>query len=134
MQASLSEAEEGLIKKCFERVVSTKESTVNTVRLPGEAMPIQVVVPEIIRRMQEMSAASQGIVGGSRPSTPHEIAINTNHPAIKKILSIKKERGATGFCQASLRHGTSLARHALGEAAHCIHQEKYRLSNEFMRD
>lgn len=85
--------EEDIIKKCFEEAITSREHSIKTVGISTEAMPVQVVMPEAMRRMQDMSAASQGVVNPNIFASPYEVVVNVNHPVMDNLLN-KREAAA----------------------------------------
>ena len=87
----LSKSEEKILLSLFEELVKQRQGHALPVRaesLSEQEKPVSILVPEFMRRMQEM-AASQGTE--QKMPESFEVAINTNHP-----LSIKlaKEKSA----------------------------------------
>ena len=86
-----SSAEEERIKKCFEQAIADPKAQVTTSALSQEAAPVQIILSEIMRRMQDMSVAAQGVLNERAFTAPGEVVINVNHPVFEKMLSIKEE-------------------------------------------
>jgi molecular chaperone HtpG len=84
---ALNEEEKGIVKPIFEKVSEGKGFNVKMEPGTAEDAPLQLTQPEFIRRMMEMQQL-QGQKGGF---DMHELVVNTNHPAIKKLLSEEGE-------------------------------------------
>ena len=85
----LSKSEEKVLVSLFEELVKQRQGHALPVRaeyLSENEKPVSILVPEFMRRMQEM-AASQG-VDQVMPES-FEVAINTNHPLAVKLAKEK---------------------------------------------
>ncbi len=84
----LSESEETSIKENFEKIITDTTKTVSVDSLSPDEFPVSVILPEFMRRMQEMSAANG--MGGMMP-TQYNVVVNGNHSIIQKILKLESQ-------------------------------------------
>ncbi len=86
VEISLSEDEQNTLRDAFKRVLGNDKLNVTVEALPTDEMPVLLVMPEFMRRMQEMSEAQgmdMAMFGGS---PQFNVIINGNHKLIHKIL------------------------------------------------
>ncbi len=86
VEVSLSEDEQNTLKEAFKRVLGNDKLNITVEALPTDEMPVLLVMPEFMRRMQEMSEA-QGMDMAMFGGAPQfNVIINGNHKLIHKIL------------------------------------------------
>ncbi len=86
VEISLSEDEQNTLRDAFKRVLGNDKLNVTVEALPTDEMPVLLVMPEFMRRMQEMSEA-QGMDMNMFGGAPQlNVIINGNHKLIHKIL------------------------------------------------
>ena len=86
VEVSLSEDEQNTLRDAFKRVLGNDKLNVTVEALPTDEMPVLLVMPEFMRRMQEMSEAQgmdMAMFGGS---PQFNVIINGNHKLVHKIL------------------------------------------------
>ncbi len=86
VEISLSEDEQNTLRDAFKRVLGNDKLNVTVEALPTDELPVLLVMPEFMRRMQEMSEAQgmdMAMFGGS---PQFNVIINGNHKLIHKIL------------------------------------------------
>lgn len=86
------------IKEIFEKALNNPNVNIKTQSLkaddPKTTPPAIVLLPEAMRRLQEMTAMMQQQAMGFPEQ--HILAINTNHPLIQNILSLSQGSIVTG--------------------------------------
>ncbi|AGF53370.1 heat shock protein [Synechocystis sp. PCC 6803] len=86
------------IKEIFEKALNNPNINIKTQSLksddPQSTPPAMVLLPEAMRRLQEMTAMMQQQAMAFPEQ--HVLAINTNHPLIKNILSLSQGGIVTG--------------------------------------
>ena len=94
VESILSEEESTSLKELFEKTINDKNNTVTVETLPSDELPVIVTMPEFMRRMKDMAKTGGGggmfMMGGDMPDQ-YNVAINSNHPLIAKILKAEKE-------------------------------------------
>ncbi len=84
------------VKEIFEQALGKPQVTIRTEALKGDAStpPAMVLLPEELRRMQEMSAMFQN----KEVQFPemHTLLVNTNHPLIQNLISLSGGSIITG--------------------------------------
>ncbi len=86
VEISLNEDEQNTLRDAFKRVLGNDKLNVTVEALPTDEMPVLLVMPEFMRRMQEMSEA-QGMDMNMFGGSPQlNVIINGNHKLIHKIL------------------------------------------------
>ncbi len=89
-QSVLSEKEQKTVRKIFEEAVKNRQNiSVQLKPLSPEDPPVLITQPEFMRRMSEI----QALQGGGAQAFPEflNLAVNTNHPLIGKLLKKRKE-------------------------------------------
>jgi molecular chaperone HtpG len=102
------------IKEIFEKALNNPNVNIKTQSLkaddPKTTPPAIVLLPEAMRRLQEMTAMMQQKAMGFPEQ--HILAINTNHPLIQNILSLSQGSIVTGSGDSpSAELATSLCQH-----------------------
>ena len=83
----LSDEESGKLKTVFESAMNNTNMKVEIENLSADALPVTITMEEWMRRMKDMSKMGGGMnFYGSMPDA-YKVAINANHPVIKKILA-----------------------------------------------
>lgn len=94
VESVLSEDESTSLKELFEKAINDKNNTVSVETLPSDEMPVIVTMPEFMRRMKDMAKTGGGggmfMMGGDMPDQ-YNVAVNSNHALISKILKAEKE-------------------------------------------
>lgn len=91
VESVLSEDEQKTIKEIFEKAINDKNIHLSVESLAPDEMPVTITLPEFMRRMKDMAAASGGMaMMGNFPET-YNAVINANHPMISKILKAESE-------------------------------------------
>ncbi|MBC8047108.1 MAG: molecular chaperone HtpG [Fimbriimonadaceae bacterium] len=90
IESVLSEAEQNSVKELFEKIIDQNAGTVVLNAQSPDDNPISVTKPEFMRRMKEMSYSNGMDFAGMMPEQ-YNIVINTNHPAINKLLKLEDE-------------------------------------------
>lgn len=87
--SKLTEEDETKLKPILETAVSNQSFTVNFVSLSEKDQPITITQAEFMRRMKDMSAmgGGGGMMGMGNMPDMYNLAVNSNHPLISKILS-----------------------------------------------
>jgi molecular chaperone HtpG len=87
--SKLTEEDETKLKPILETAVSNSSFTVNFVSLSEKDQPITITQAEFMRRMKDMSAmgGGGGMMGMGNMPDMYNLAVNSNHPLISKILS-----------------------------------------------
>ncbi|GAB4211099.1 MAG: molecular chaperone HtpG [Synechococcales cyanobacterium] len=80
-----------LLAETFKRVINKPKVTIKPQALKSEAVPAMILLPEMMRRLQEMSAVMQQ----KMPDFLDEqtLVINTNHPLIKNLQTMQSTVG-----------------------------------------
>lgn len=89
--SKLSKDDEQKLKPLFEEQVNKEKFTVQFESMSEQEAPIIITQPEFIRRMMEQQKLGGG--GGFYGAFPEmlNITVNANHPAISKLLTLKKK-------------------------------------------
>ena len=90
VESVLSENEKTKVKEIFEKATTGKGVTLNLESLPADEFPVSITQPEFMRRMKEMSSLGGGGFMGKMPEILN-VAINTNHKIIQKLLKAPNE-------------------------------------------
>ena len=85
-ESVLSEAEQNDVKQLFENIIDQNAGTVVVTALAPDDQPVSITRPEFMRRMKEMSYLNGMDFAGSMPDQ-YNLIINSNHPAIGKMLA-----------------------------------------------
>ncbi len=87
----LSEDQKKKVEEAFKEFVGN--NVVQIEALPIDDSPVSIVVPEFMRRWQDMSKVNgQGAMFGNMPMT-YNLVVNGNHPIISKISEEGNENG-----------------------------------------
>lgn len=86
IESVLSEAEQNDVKQLFENIIDQNAGTVVVTALAPDDQPVSITRPEFMRRMKEMSYLNGMDFAGSMPDQ-YNLIINSNHPAIGKMLA-----------------------------------------------
>ncbi|MBL4710708.1 MAG: molecular chaperone HtpG [Flavobacteriales bacterium] len=90
--SKLTEEDQKVLKPVIEGAVSNESFTVNFVSMSEADQPITITQAEFMRRMKDMSAVGGGgMMGMGNMPDMYNLAVNSNHPLISKILSEKDE-------------------------------------------
>lgn len=86
MPSKLTEEEQNKIKPIFEDVAGKEQYTVLFESMSESSMPVQIIRPEFMRRMKDMSLLGGGGMSymGNLPDS-YNLVINSNHVLINKI-------------------------------------------------
>lgn len=88
-ESVLSEDEKKKVEEAFRELVGT--NVVQIEALPADELPASIVMPEFMRRWQDMSKVNgQAGMFGSMPVT-YNLVVNGNHPLIGKIAAEENE-------------------------------------------
>ncbi|NBA84938.1 molecular chaperone HtpG [Emticicia sp. CRIBPO] len=88
-ESVLSEDEKKKVEETFKELVGT--NIVQIEALPTDELPVSIVMPEFMRRWQDMSKVNgQAGMFGSMPVT-YNLVVNGNHPLIGKIANEENE-------------------------------------------
>lgn len=90
VELSLTEEETNKVKEVFENVAGKESNTVTVEALDSKEMPVSIYLPEFMRRMKDMSATMG--MGASNFPDQYTVAVNGNHPIIRKILDAKEDQ------------------------------------------
>ena len=92
--SSLTEEETEGLKTLFGTTTVNPNVEFHTQALGEEQMPVTIIRPEFMRRMQEMQQTGGGMyMGFSMPETL-KVMINTTHPLVKEVAISKDEKMA----------------------------------------
>jgi len=90
--SKLSEEEEKSLKPVIEGVLSKENFTVSFVSMNETDQPMTITQSEFMRRMRDMSAVGGGgMMGMGNMPESYNLAVNSNHPLISKILKESNE-------------------------------------------
>lgn len=84
VESVLSDDEKEKVKTIFETAANNANYTVQVESLSPSDFPVAVTLPEFMRRMKEMSAAS-GMPMGAMPDQ-YNVVVNANHTLTQKLL------------------------------------------------
>lgn len=84
-ESVLNEEQEGVIQELFKQQLVEQAASVKLKPMSPTDLPITIVKPEFMRRMQEMSQMN-GMMGMGNMPDSYEVIVNTNHPVISKLL------------------------------------------------
>ena len=85
LESVLSEDDTKKIQELFEKHIDNNNKTFAVEALSTEDLPVSITMPEFMRRMKDMNAAS-GMPGMGMMPDQYNVIINGNHPIIGKIL------------------------------------------------
>lgn len=90
--SKLTEEDEKVLKPVIEGAISNENFTVNFVSMSEADHPMTITQAEFMRRMKDMSAVGGGgMMGMGNMPDMYNLAVNSNHPLISKILAEKDE-------------------------------------------
>ncbi len=95
LESILTEEQQAKVKEVFEKAIDNKKMTVALEALSTDELPVSIMLPEFMRRMKDMSAAGGGggmSFMGAMPDI-YNVVVNSNHPAVQKILNESSEEG-----------------------------------------
>lgn len=93
MESLLNEDDQKNVQEVFEKAVNNKDRRVALEPMPADELPVTITMPEFLRRMKDMQAMGGGggmSFMGKMPESLN-IAVNSNHPLIQKIINTKEE-------------------------------------------
>jgi len=90
VESVLSEDEIAKVKEIFEKAISNKNMILSVESHAPDEMPVVITQAEFMRRMSEMAKSGGMGFMGNLP-TEINVAVNSNHPIIGKILRSRKE-------------------------------------------
>jgi molecular chaperone HtpG len=90
LESVLSEEESKKIKELFEKNITQGNNTFEVEALSQDDLPVNITLPEFMRRMKEMSMSS-GMGMSNFPDTNH-VVINGNHKMIQSILKAEESK------------------------------------------
>ena len=91
-ESILSEEETNQLQSLFSEVVSMTNNQLSLQPLSPNDAPVVITQPELIRRMKEMSKVSGGMDWYGNMPNMLNVVVNTNHPAIAKLLAANGEQ------------------------------------------
>jgi molecular chaperone HtpG len=91
MPSKLTEDEEKRLKEWVEAAVQSENYKVEIAHLSSNTSPIQIHVPEFMRRMKEMSATGGGYFGMTDMPETYQVVVNANHPLSGALLNTTDE-------------------------------------------
>lgn len=95
----LTQEQEEKVTEIFKKAVQNEQAQIKVESMSAEEMPVTIVVPEFMRRMQEM-AQMQGMPGmGDGLPGMEQIAVNGNHPFIAKVLEAESEEAQASLAK-----------------------------------
>ena len=88
--SKLSDEEKETLKPMIENAVPKQTYTVQLEAMDSNASPFIITVPEVMRRMKEMSASGGGgMMGMGNLPEMYNLVVNTNHELVGEILNTK---------------------------------------------
>ena len=82
----MSETDQTTVKEIFEKMMGESKKAIQLEALPADEMPVSLTQNEFMRRMADMSKMGGGQPWMANMPSTHNVVINTNHPAIAKLL------------------------------------------------
>lgn len=111
-ESLLSAESEKTVQEIFESAINNKDRKVTLEAMSPEELPVSVTQPEFMRRMKDMQAMGGGGGMSFMGNMPEmlQVAVNSNHPLIQKILSasdegVKKDLAKQAYDLALLSQG-----------------------------
>jgi molecular chaperone HtpG len=90
--SKLENAQKDKLKGIIEKFIDKEKFTIVFENLSETEVPFQVLQPEFMRRMKDMSALGGGYMGlGSMPEF-YNLVVNTNHPVMQSVLEQQEEQ------------------------------------------
>lgn len=91
MPSKLSEDQEKKLKENIESMLDKSKFNVKVNSLSSDTAPVQVIVPEFMRRMKEQSMTGGDMMGlGDFPET-YDVIVNSNHPLTETLATSENE-------------------------------------------
>lgn len=90
--AEIAEETQNALKDIFTSATTDPNMQFQAKDMGAEAMPVTIIRPEWMRRMQEMSAMGGGMMGGFQMPETLQVVINTANPHIQKVVDTKDAR------------------------------------------
>jgi len=94
-ESVLNEDQEKVIQDLFAQQMVEEAGNVQLKPMSPTDLPITIVKPELMRRMQEMSGANGMTMMGNFPES-YDVIVNSNHPVISKLLEETDEGKKSG--------------------------------------
>ncbi|MGB3184205.1 MAG: molecular chaperone HtpG [Cyclobacteriaceae bacterium] len=94
-ESVLSENERESLKKIFETALEDRKPNLQIENMASDETPVTIVLPEFMRRMQDMAKTNGGMAMMGGMPNQHNVVINANHPLMGKIIRSKKEEKKT---------------------------------------
>lgn len=89
----LSEEESKKVSELFQTAINRTDMKVEVEALTADEMPVSVTLDEFMRRMKDMAKTGGGMgFYGNLPDN-YKVAVNGNHPLVKRILESEEEEG-----------------------------------------
>jgi len=93
IELSLSEEESKLATELFGKAINRTDMKVEIEALSADELPVSVTLDEFMRRMKDMAKTGGGMgFYGNLPDN-YKVAVNGNHPLVKRILESTEEEG-----------------------------------------
>lgn len=89
-ESVLSEADQESVKELFNGIIDQNAGTVVLTALSPDDQPVSITRPEFMRRMKEMSYLNGMDFAAGMPDQ-YNLVVNTNHPAISKLMTQETE-------------------------------------------
>jgi molecular chaperone HtpG len=86
LESLLSEADQTRVKEVFEKMMGETKKVIQLEALPADELPVSLTQNEFMRRMADMSKMGGGQPWMANMPSTYNVVVNTNHPAIVKIL------------------------------------------------
>lgn len=87
MPSKLSEEQEKQVKEWVESKMEKDKFQIKVDSLSSTSAPLQVIVPEFMRRMKEQSMTGGGMMGMTDLPESYEVLVNANHPLIGQVMT-----------------------------------------------
>ena len=88
----LSDEENSILQTLFSEVVNITDNQLSLKPLSPNDAPVTITQPELMRRMKEMSKVSGGMDWYANMPNMLNVVVNTNHPAVAKLLAANSEQ------------------------------------------
>ncbi len=89
--SKLDEEQKNKLKELIEKQVDKERFTVMIENLGEQELPFQVIQPEFMRRMKDMSALGGGYMGLGNMPEFYNLVVNANHPMMSSLLEEASE-------------------------------------------
>ncbi|MFQ3577134.1 MAG: molecular chaperone HtpG [Cytophagales bacterium] len=91
IESVLSDEDSKKVKESIEKALNNSANMkVEVKALPTDEMPVNIVMPEFMRRMKEMGGFGGMAMFGAMPET-YNVVVNGNHPAVLKLAKLEGE-------------------------------------------